>query len=106
MQTFGASAPLKELQKKFGFEPDQVVAVAKKLLADMALRHPLEIRAGKASAPFLGDLSESDLQNCKSFMKQTRVLKSLAELSSEVIGPEPDRPAPAGSKPRSAEPRA
>jgi len=26
------SAPLKELQKKFGFEPDQVVAAAKQLL--------------------------------------------------------------------------
>jgi transketolase len=33
MHTFGASAPLKELQKKFGFEPDQVVAVAKELLS-------------------------------------------------------------------------
>jgi transketolase len=33
MHTFGASAPLKELQKKFGFEPDRVVAVAKELLA-------------------------------------------------------------------------
>ena len=32
MQTFGASAPLKELQKKFGFEPDRVVEVAKELL--------------------------------------------------------------------------
>ena len=32
MKTFGASAPLKELQKKFGFEPAQVVAVAKELL--------------------------------------------------------------------------
>jgi transketolase len=32
MKTFGASAPLKELQRKFGFEPDQVVAVAKALL--------------------------------------------------------------------------
>ena len=32
MHTFGASAPLKELQKKFGFEPDQVVSVAKELL--------------------------------------------------------------------------
>ena len=29
MKTFGASAPLKELQKKFGFEPDHVVAAAK-----------------------------------------------------------------------------
>jgi transketolase len=29
MRTFGASAPLKELQKKFGFEPDQVVAATK-----------------------------------------------------------------------------
>jgi len=32
MHTFGASAPLKELQKQFGFEPDQVVSVAKDLL--------------------------------------------------------------------------
>ena len=32
METFGASAPLKELQKKFGFEPDRVVLVSKELL--------------------------------------------------------------------------
>jgi len=32
MKTFGASAPLKELQRKFGFEPDNVVALAKELL--------------------------------------------------------------------------
>jgi transketolase len=32
MKTFGASAPLKELQKKFGFEPDGVVAAAKEQL--------------------------------------------------------------------------
>jgi transketolase len=32
MKTFGASAPLKELQKKFGFEPERVVAAAKELL--------------------------------------------------------------------------
>jgi transketolase len=32
MHTFGASAPLMELQKKFGFEPDRVVAVARELL--------------------------------------------------------------------------
>src|SRR5439155_1356389 len=29
MQTFGASAPLQELQRKFGFEPDRVAAAAK-----------------------------------------------------------------------------
>ena len=33
MQTFGASAPLKELQKKFGFTPDAVVAAAKEEIA-------------------------------------------------------------------------
>jgi transketolase len=33
MQTFGASAPLKELQKKFGFTPDAVVAAAKDEIA-------------------------------------------------------------------------
>ena len=29
MKTFGASAPLKELLRKYGFEPDQVIAAAK-----------------------------------------------------------------------------
>jgi len=33
MKTFGASAPLKELQKKFGFEPDRMVTTAKEILA-------------------------------------------------------------------------
>jgi transketolase len=32
MNTFGASAPLKELQKKFGFEPSQIVTAAKQQL--------------------------------------------------------------------------
>jgi transketolase len=32
MKTFGASAPLKELQRRFGFEPDRVVEVAKEIL--------------------------------------------------------------------------
>jgi transketolase len=32
MKTFGASAPLKELQRKFGFEPDHVAAAAKEQL--------------------------------------------------------------------------
>jgi transketolase len=33
MHTFGASAPLKELDRKFGFEPERVVEVVKDLLA-------------------------------------------------------------------------
>ncbi|MCI0549095.1 MAG: transketolase [Candidatus Rokubacteria bacterium] len=33
MHTFGASAPLKELQKKFGFTPDRVLAAARAQLA-------------------------------------------------------------------------
>ena len=32
MKTFGASAPLKELLKKFGFTPDHIVGLAKELL--------------------------------------------------------------------------
>jgi transketolase len=32
MKTFGASAPLKELQRKFGFEPDHIVAAVKQQL--------------------------------------------------------------------------
>jgi transketolase len=33
MRTFGASAPLKDLQKKFGFAPESVVAAAKEQLS-------------------------------------------------------------------------
>jgi transketolase len=32
MKTFGASAPLKELQRKFGFEPERVTEIAKELI--------------------------------------------------------------------------
>jgi transketolase len=40
MKTFGASAPLKELQKRFGFEPEKLVAVAKELVARLAVPSP------------------------------------------------------------------
>jgi transketolase len=33
METFGASAPLKELQGKFGFTPESIVAPAKHQIA-------------------------------------------------------------------------
>jgi transketolase len=33
MRTFGASAPAKDLQKKFGFTADAVVAAARDVLA-------------------------------------------------------------------------
>ena len=32
MKTFGASAPLKELLRKFGFEPERVTEIAKELV--------------------------------------------------------------------------
>jgi transketolase len=32
MRTFGVSAPPKELERKFGFEPDKVATAAKELL--------------------------------------------------------------------------
>ena len=35
MKTFGASAPLKELQRKFGFEPERVVTAAKEVLGQV-----------------------------------------------------------------------
>jgi transketolase len=36
MRSFGASAPAKDLLKRFGFEPEAVVAAAKKVLARSA----------------------------------------------------------------------
>src|SRR6185312_7900643 len=38
MKTFGASAPLKELQKKFRFTPEAVIAIAKDMLAKKSAR--------------------------------------------------------------------
>jgi transketolase len=38
MKTFGASAPLKELQRKFGFEPERVTEIAKELLGKTRTR--------------------------------------------------------------------
>jgi transketolase len=32
MKTFGASAPLKELERKFGFEPEQIMGLAREML--------------------------------------------------------------------------
>jgi transketolase len=34
MHTFGASAPLKELQRKFGFAPERIVGLAIKLVME------------------------------------------------------------------------
>jgi transketolase len=38
MHTFGASAPLKELQKKFGFSPDKVVEAAREVIKNAKKR--------------------------------------------------------------------
>jgi transketolase len=50
MQTFGASAPLKALQKEFGFEPERVVSTVRALLVEADL--PIEacrcLRTGSA----------------------------------------------------------
>ena len=45
MRTFGAPAPLKKMQKKFGFEPDRVVAVAKEVLGRKENKKPASHRA-------------------------------------------------------------
>ena len=34
MKTFGASAPLKELQRKFGFQPERVTEVVRELVGE------------------------------------------------------------------------
>ena len=34
MHTFGASAPLKELRRKFGFAPEGIVELARKLVTE------------------------------------------------------------------------
>ena len=46
MKTFGASAPLKELQKKFGFTPDNVVTAARSALR----KHQTKLRGRTRTA--------------------------------------------------------
>ena len=46
MQTFGASAPLKALQKEFGFEPEHVVAAARSRGAGVAAADSRSLVAG------------------------------------------------------------
>jgi hypothetical protein len=47
-----APNPLKDFQKKFGFEPDQLVAVAKDLVRKKsAVRHPRRIYVDTVSVP-------------------------------------------------------
>jgi transketolase len=68
MHTFGASAPLKELQKKFGFEPDQVVTAAKELLRERAVRHPQKICADQTPVPSAGNqsgMTPAQQPNCR-----------------------------------------
>ncbi len=45
MHTFGASAPLKELQKKFGFTPERIVSVAKEQVAQSRSTNGQAIKA-------------------------------------------------------------
>jgi hypothetical protein len=44
MKTFGASAPLKELQRRYGFEPERVTEVAKQLLGKGKKNRPYYYR--------------------------------------------------------------
>jgi transketolase len=39
IETFGASAPLKELRRKFGFDSEHVVVSAKRQIADARANH-------------------------------------------------------------------
>jgi transketolase len=47
MHTFGASAPLKELQKRFGFDPESAVKVAKELLVTLGGRNGASLRSSE-----------------------------------------------------------
>jgi transketolase len=57
MRTFGASAPLKDLQRKFGFEPEHVVRAAKEQIARDDHAAPAN---GRAARPRLAGRSPSD----------------------------------------------
>jgi transketolase len=66
MHTFGSSAPLKELQNKFGFEPDQIAAAAKELLRKkLTVRHPRSTCTDKVCV-----LATADLQSGMTLAQQ------------------------------------
>jgi transketolase len=57
MRTFGASAPLKDLERKFGLEPEQVVRVAKEQIAGAVHAAP---RSGRTAWQSLTDRSPTE----------------------------------------------
>src|SRR5262249_26579220 len=87
MHTFGASAPLKELQTKFGFEPEKVVVVAKELLQEQRSFTPRE-KVAKVKEPLPDEGKRSKNRNLPNtlFRKQKKPLKSFTELSADWAG--------------------
>jgi len=53
MRTLGASALLKELQKKFGFEPEHIMRVAKNCSTDMTETAGRQLAPGKTGRRYL-----------------------------------------------------
>ena len=107
MRTFGASAPLKELQKKFGFEPDQVVAVAREMLRKNRQFETNKIWADKTSATAAGAQPRNDSGITAEFAiyETTTVSESPANLSPEMDEPGPDRPPAAAPESNPLSPR-
>jgi transketolase len=49
METFGASAPLKALQRKFGFTSEHIIAAAKEQLAQAGIPDPPRVHTDKVA---------------------------------------------------------
>ena len=79
MQTFGASAPLKELQKKFGFTVENVVAKAKELVAQGGSRRPDPCRGLRPLRPGPACIPDADRHD------QDRAIMTIAEKALEFV---------------------
>ena len=53
MHRFGASAPLKDLQKKFGFTPENVVAAARKAIGQVSSRQSSSLQSSAKPIRFV-----------------------------------------------------
>ena len=86
MKTFGASAPLKELQRKFGFEPERVVAAAKEQLGGegVVIRSLKERLFGltnrRTTTPRTAESLSSALQAALDWMMTVLVLRACGAL--------------------------
>jgi len=77
MKTFGASAPLKELQQKFGFEPERIVGGGERAAGEKVARNSMSSTIENGQSSPLGATLCADAVNFSVFSKNATGMELL-----------------------------